>query len=626
MKKTVVLLLIVCLCASAFAGCSTLHGEDDKGANISMFLTSFPQSLDPAAVQYTADTAMIFSLIYQPLTAIDEKGNVVGALAESWYSYYDDRDEVYKLYFKLKETYWSDNIRVQAQHVADAWIRILSPETQSPYASLLFPIRNALDYKAGIKTEADLGVYAESDDLLCIELEKEYDIDLFAETVSCIALSPIRLATIEFATSQNKPGSKGYDRLQDWDKNAAIVLCNGPFRVQGYEEGNKLVLERNNYYYRDPDEDRLDKSVVPFRITCIYQENTLKAPPASTVDNYTYEYNRYVNGETFFLSAFSKDTFASAGAGNTHDLLSTYTYFFNTNSELLKNAKTRQALSAALDRTAVVNALGVGYKASTGFVPNGVFGADKKTDFRKAAGDIYSATADESKAKQLLSEGGVTSGSLTLCYLVPRSEALYTDKLQGSKKEAYVKQYNPYEIIAEQAKQAWEKLGFTVNLKPVIAESYHETLSSGEWDIFGIDFAVNSVDAMGYLAPFATRTSGNAVSIALDSQSYTPHYTGLENADYDKIIEEAIYVSDRAKRFELLSGAEKLLAELCPATAVFQYTRSYVISDQLSKLITDSWYGYFDLHDLRLKDYIEVNARETEASIAADVEVDESAQ
>ena len=147
MKKTVVLLLIVCLCASAFAGCSTLHGDDDKGANICMFLTSFPQSLDPAAVQYTADTALIFSLIYQPLTAIDENGNVVGALADSWYSYYDDRDEVYKIYFKLKETYWSDNIRVQAQHVADAWIRILSPETQSPYASLLFPIRNALDYK-----------------------------------------------------------------------------------------------------------------------------------------------------------------------------------------------------------------------------------------------------------------------------------------------------------------------------------------------------------------------------------------------------------------------------------------------------------------------------------------------
>lgn len=619
MKKIIAFLLVVCMCAAVLAGCSTLQNEDDKGANINVFITSFPQSLDPASVQYTADTALIFGLIYQPLTAINENGQVVGALAKRWYSYYDNRDQINKIYFELNETYWSDGIKVQAQHVADAWARILSPEMQSPYASLLFPIRNAMAYKSGVKTESDLGVYAESDDLLCVELEKEYDINLFAEAVSCIALSPIRQQVIEYATSQNKPGSKNYDRLQDWDKNAAIVLCNGPYRVQGYEEGTKLVLERNNYYYRDAEEDKLDVRVIPFRLTCIYQETTLNDAVTTPIDNYTFEYNRYKDGKCFFLGAFNKETYQACQSGiSTHDLLSTYTYFFNTKSDLLKNAKTRQALSAALDRNAIVDALGVGYKASTGFVPAGVFAQGSGTDFRASAGDIYSVSADDSKARQLLSEGGVSSGTLRVCYLIPRSADLYNDKLHP-RKESKVLQYNPYQIIAEQAKSAWEKLGFTVELKGVYPESYHSTLASGDWDVFGIDFAVNSVDAIAYLAPFCTTTSGNAVSVAVDAQTYSPHYTGLESADYDKLIEDVIYVSDRAQRLEKLISAEKLLADLCPATAVFQYTRSYVMSGELSKLITNNHYGYYNMEALRLNNYIEVNARETEESVAADV-------
>ena len=619
MKRIVVILLVVCMCFSALAGCTTLSGEDDKGANINVFITNFPQSLDPAAVQYTAETAMIFGLIYQPLTAINESGKVIGALAEDWYTYYDNRDEIYKIYFVLREdAYWSDGIQVQAQHVADAWARILSPEMESPYASLLFSIRNAMDYKAGIKTESDLGVYAESDTLLCVEFDEEPNMDLFAEAVSCIALSPIRQQVIDFATKQNEPGSKNYDRTQDWDKNAAIVLCNGPYRVQGYEEGCKLVLERNSYYYRDPAEDRLDISVIPYRLTCIYQETTLHEVPQNPVDVYQYAYNRYVNGQCYFLSAFNKDTYAELKSQvSTHDLLSTYTYFFNTRSELLQNAKTRQALSAALDRTAIVEALGTGYKPSTGFVPNGVFGDARNTNFRSQTQDIYSVNADESTTRSMLAAGGVSSGTLKLYYLIPRCSKLYTDDMAG-KKSAWVVEYNPYEVIANMAKQAWEKLGFTIELKGVYADNYQAELAKGEWDIFGLDFAVNSVDAIAYLAPFGSRTSGNAVSIDLFADSYTPHYTGLENFEYDELIRSAIYDSDRSSRNEKLIQAERMLAELCPATAVFQYTRSYVMSGELSGLITNNYYGYYEMSILRLNDYIDVNAREYAESIEAD--------
>ena len=56
MKRTIALALAVLMCAGLFAACSTL-GEDDKGAIISMYISSFPTTLDPAAMQTDAETS-----------------------------------------------------------------------------------------------------------------------------------------------------------------------------------------------------------------------------------------------------------------------------------------------------------------------------------------------------------------------------------------------------------------------------------------------------------------------------------------------------------------------------------------------------------------------------------------
>ena len=163
----------------------------------------------------------------------------------------------------------------------------------------------------------------------------------------------------------------------------------------------------------------------------------------------------------------------------------------------------------------------------------------------------------------------------------------------------------------------WEGLGFIVELKGINAEKYLDELSKGEWDVFGIDYAINSADAFAWLAPFATAFSGNEVSVSLEAATYTPHYTGLEDTDYDNLIDSIVYVSDRNQRTEVLHQAEAKLAELCPATALFQYTKSYVVSSRLDNVEVTGWYKFFDFTDLRLDDYIEVNSREIKESLEA---------
>lgn len=610
MKKFAALLLVLFVCLPIIVACSTLQGDNDKGATINMYLTDFPQTLDPAAVQLQAETAQLFNLIYQPLTTIDAKGNVKPALAYEWYSYYDNRDEEYKMYFKLNETMWSDGIAVSAGDIVYAWKRILDPDTESPYASLLFPIKNARQVKSGVMTSDDLGLVAEDDKLLAVTFEEDFDINLFAEMVSCVALAPLREDVINRAIKDNVDNS----RDQEWDKNAAIIVCNGPFRVQGLDEGLRLSLERNQYFYRDDEEDKLDESVIPFRIVCYYQNEKIAKRQSSELTEQQYQANKFDSGNTYYLGSFTKDTFAKYSSSiTTNKLLSTYTYYFNTKNSILSNAKVRQALSAALDRQAIVDAIGKKYIASTGFVPTGVFDSSSSTDFRSVGGSIYSTSADTAKATSLLSEAGVKGGKLRLAYLHPATKSIASQS--GDSKYGMVSYELTSEIVAQAAKASWEALGFTIELVPVYAENFQKVLSSGDFDILGIDYSINSTDASAYLAPFATKFSGNKVLINTEAETFTPHYTGLEDNDYDALVEEALYTKDRTARAAKLHEVEAKFAELCPATAVFQYTTSYTYNTKILKKISTNYFGFNSYSNLRMKDYIETNSRENEISL-----------
>lgn len=611
MKKTIIVLLILCICIPVFVACSTLKGDKDKGAVVNMYFGSLPSSFDPATVHMDADASTVLSLVYQPLTAVDTSGKVKPALAKNWYAYYDKRDSEYKMYFELNETMWSDGIAVSADDIVYAWKRILSPEFASPYASMLYPIKNAAKVKSGVMTSDDLGLVAEDDFLLCVTFEQDYDINLFAEIVSCLGLSPLREDIITKSEKDQASTSKSAeDNYDPWDINAALMVGNGAYRVQSYDAGVKLVLERNTFYYRDDEEDALDKSVIPYRLACYYQEGSIAVAGDNPISEQVYEYNRYTAGKTYYLGDFTKETFSALSSDITTDKqLSTYSYFFNTKKTLLSDPKVRQALSMAIDRQAIVDEIGKKYIPSTGFVPSGVFNDGKGSDFRKVGGALYSTTADINGAKNLLSSAGVKGGEITLSYIVPVKSAVYSN---NSSKVDY---YFETEIIANSVKASWESLGFTVTLKRLYSDNYLKALKEGDFDVMGLDFVTNSVDAFGYLAQFATRYSGNVVSIDFESETFTPHYTGLASAEYDTLIDSIVYVSDRAERANRLHNAEKLFAELCPATAVFQCTSSYVASDVISKITTD-YYSYKDFSALRMKDYIDVNSKENAESIA----------
>ncbi len=628
MKKILSLVLCLCFCVGALVGCGGLK-EDEKGANIRVYLTDYPYTLDPAVVQVNSDVEQILSLIFEPLTTIDEDGKVQPALATEWYYKYDEIYQLHKMYFELKTTSWSDNRAVSADDVIYAWRRILSPEMDSPYAASLFAIKGARDVKSGVGTIDDLGLAAVDDTLLEVTFESDYFVDeysvtLFAEQVANVHLAPCRE---DIVTRCEKVGD-------DWAASAADIVCNGKFKVQSMDmpraakEGEKdfsgkfackLVLERNAYFMRE-EEDDIDEYVDPYRITCYYYEGQTEYYPEETeLTQEEFQMNRLLADEIFYLSSFNKTTYDAFNSNKKYDVetfntLNGFAFYFNTENEILSDANARKALSAALDRTAIVtDVTGTGEVAANGYVPNGVFDTDRKTDFREVGGDLYSTSSDMSKAEELLSEASKKKGTLTVTYLIPQNA--FTVKNYSRK----INYENVYESIAEAAGEYWEELGFSIEYRGLNPEEYLTALKTRDYDIIGVNVLSGSADAFSYLAPFAKQYSGTSIvvdnSVATTEEIFNTHYTNIDDSDYNELIESILSADSRAARAEKLHDAEEMLVDLCPATMVFWYTNSFVASKEVDGYEMNNWFGYVDMTELELDDWRDVN--EKEESIAA---------
>lgn len=563
MKKTLAMLLLVGMLVSTLVGCSV--DLEDRGPVIKMYLASQPANLDPALMIYDKDTVKYTGLMFEGLTEISTSGSIDKGLAANWYTDYNEKKGEYKLFIELKTSEWNDGRALSADHFAWAWKRILSPETQSPAASLLYDVKNAKAAKAGDVTIDNVGIAAVSQTLLEIEFEKPIDAELFLETLASPSLVALRDDVVGVADKVDTWASVGTDDC----------LSNGPFALKGRVPNGLYRLEMNSYYLGlSAFEEGYMKYVKPYRLLTDYSYD---------LDEQLELYN---NGELFYLGELSKDNYTKyEDKLTTQDLLSSYTYFFDCTNSVLSNAKVRQALSLALDRTQIASIIGRGAKAATGFVTNGVYGSSMGTSFRQEAGDLYSTSANADQAKSLLSSAGVSGGSFTLTYRTDRD---------------YDKE------VATYAKGVWEKLGFKVKLVPLSRGEYVNALNSGDFDVIGLDYQGLTTSAYSYLAPFATAYSGNVVSVDDDSKGYTPHVTGLENAEYDAMVDSILEKTGRADRAKILIDLEKKFNELCPAAALCFYTDYYMVSSELKNL-RSTQFGYRIFDDVTLNNYQEIN-------------------
>lgn len=581
MKRALCLILAVIMICGTLASCSSLK-KGDKGAIITMYLADEIYNFDPMVGFNDTASAKIISLIFEGLTVLDEDGDWKKGMMKD-YDYVKPANEgdTYKLLINLRESKWSDGRTVQANDFVYAWKRIMEPTAKCEAACLLYDVKNAYDIKMGDATVDDLGVYAVETYVLQVEFDHDIDVDEFFRTCASVALVPLR---------EDKVGND-----PSWAKRASTMVTNGPFDVRKITYGQQLNLERSSYYLRDTEANQaLDKYVTPYRLTVYYNYG-----------NAEKQFERFASNDIFYIGQLP----ISARQDNkknaeVKDTAITTSYYFNTNNDLFKKPEVRQALSMALDRQAIADAV-VFAKAATGFIPYGVNDANGKGEFRKEGGDLISVTADVEGAKKLLKSAGVSKGKFTLS-VRNREEDLF---------------------IANLVADAWGELGFNVKVEAlataeeptviqnqsiVYTDLYQKALSDGAFDVIAVDYNMLAPDAWSALAPFSAAFSGNGVDMESENYDIFTHITGYSDKDYDALIEAAYAEQDSKKKTEILHDAEKKLLEDMPIVPVLFMQDAYMSSKVISHI--DNTYWGRDFKKLSMKNYMKYKESIQEAN------------
>ena len=639
-KRIIALILCLTACVAMLAGCagSIDPTDENKGQQITMYLTESIYDLDPAHAYINESTRSIVSLLFDTLFILDEKGKVKPSLAESYtveekIDKNNESNNEYYMYITLKDTNWSDNTPISADDVVFAWKRVLSYNTSSEAAALLYDVKGVRDYIKGDLSEDDIGLTADNK-TVTIQFEGKIDYDQFILNLTSLALAPLRESVVS--------------KSDDWAKKPGTMVCSGPYKlsrisfsenseakytdtnfdekktVNGtttFIEGvgsitskeqliNCFILERNSYYYRDSEKDeKLDVSVKPYRIVvdCGMPEEDIK----EAFDNGVIQ---YIGDIPLSL----RDDFASYDV-ELKDSLSTTTCYFNQNAkisgvQLFKIPEVRQALSLAIDRNAIANTV-VYAEAATGLVPTGVFDTNSaKSLFRdNASGSFEFLSTDKAKALSLLQAANIDPEDYSF--------------------EITVAAYDDVHIaIGEAIVAAWCDLGFDVSLKKVgtIANNdyykpvndipadicddiYAENIREGRYEVALIDLVALSADPFSVLAPFAKEFSGQSMDMSsTESYELTPHITGYDNPDYSAIIEAVFAIKTASERSTKLHEAESKLMQDMPVVPVIFNKTATLVGDNLklnNKTLfwkkASNYYGADTIKYVSVKDYDE---------------------
>ncbi|MBQ8835893.1 MAG: peptide ABC transporter substrate-binding protein [Clostridia bacterium] len=601
MKRVLALtlsLIMAVLCLASCNGSIEITAED-KGDIFNAYITGDMYSFDPGKDFTDENASKMLGLVYEGLFRLDDNGKLENALAKSVKILEDDIKGEYKMQITLKETKWSDGNSLTADDFVYAWKRIMKSNYESTASALLYDVKNARAVKAGDVSVDELGVSAPGTYLLEITFEGKIDYDNFKKNLASLALVPLRETAVSSDTD-------------NWARRHATLVTNGPFAIKSInrEEGT-MRIERNVYYYRDTVEDKLDRYVTPYRINVTFIKDTeadLSDGQEVYPDAIEAIYEQYAAGEIQYMGdvPLSKRAELEKKAHVTN-ANSTYSYMFNTNNELFGDYRVRVALSTAIDRQAIADAV-VYAEPATGLIAKTVYNATSGKSFRSVQGDVLAVAGDVEGAKALLKETGVSGGSFTLKY----------------------RQNEVEQLIAESVATVWEDLGFNVTLVPLTAtieqavvnsskvdyyrDSVQDAYEAGDFDVIGVDVSMLSTDAFAALAVYSTELSGSGIDMSDPNYAFKTHVTGFSDEGYNEIIDRAYAENDVAKRSDILAEAERYLMEKMPVMPIIFNKNCYLVQDL--KGLETSYLGYADFTGVTYPDYVYVSEEELAASTA----------
>ena len=347
MKTTRLLPVILVLLAAAsimLGGCGDRGGDSRESAAgtpvLNRALSTEPESLDPQKSR-SVQAADVLRDIGEGLVSYDAAGEMVPATAESWEISADGLTYTFRI---RPEARWSNGDPVTAADFVFGLQRLVDPATAAFYAAELGNVVNASDIVSGKLEPGELGVTATDERTLVISLVRPtpYLLSLLTHP----STFPVHRGSVE-------NHGEAFAR-------AGNLLSNGAYVLVDWEPGAIIELHRNPHYWNDA-----GTSIDVVRHHVVTQE--------------VAEFNRYRAGELHVTSTVPPDNFDRIRAEYPDELhiaptLGVYYYGFNmTGPPFADNPELRQALSMAIDREVLVEAIiGRGEAPAYSWVPPGV--------------------------------------------------------------------------------------------------------------------------------------------------------------------------------------------------------------------------------------------------------------
>lgn len=570
--------LLCALLALLLWGCGGTPGEEpeapaaETGPYTLRVRTGVGQTtLEPAAATVQGSETVLHHL-FENLLRWEDDGSgwaaLTGGQAESYTLETDYAGNATYTFTLREDILWSDGKPVTAADFVTAWQRLADPANDLPHRELMSAITGYGEVLEDGEP-APLGVSAPDSRTLVVTLNGSPA--WFLEEVCGGAYTmPVR---------------------EDLTNQANGAVTNGPY-VATELTRHAVTLERSKTYYAP---DRQGPDTIRFETTA-----------GSEAD-----YAALLAGDAALVTGLPREALrelAESGLWTPEPVTETYGVLLNTRLAPFDNENVRLAFHLAIDRQAVVDALGdFSSRPAPGLVPYGVSDYSERPaaeapamadslpdpnaepepekpaavcwDFRAHSLDVVTAEhthdyeTDCLYAQALLAQAGYAGGSG-----FPAVEYLYVESERGA-------------LAARILQSMWrEQLGVTVSIRGVSRADYQEALTAlppdeeaetaGEGEEAGADIPPFTMAAQEFVPAY--RDAG--VLLERWYSASEANASGYASGAFDILLDAARAAVSPDARDAYLHDAEAILLEDSPVIPVFCRGSSFRLADGLTGL------------------------------------------
>ena len=463
--------------------------SEEPSGGIFRRLWADPPTLDPHLTSDTTSAGLVVE-IFSGLVALNTDLQLIPDIAESWDI--NEDGTVYTFYIR-ESAKFHDGTRVRADDFKWSMQRAAHPDTASPVADTY--LNDIVGVEAVLEGEAEdiSGITVIDDSTLQIEID---------------APKAYFLAKLTYPTAYVLDSENVISGGRTWTDNPNGT---GPFKLKEYRIGERIILERNEHFYREhANVDSIAMNLAGGQSMAMYENDEIDITGVGLFDlDRVLDPSEPLHEEL----VVAPPDFSISYVG------------FNASMAPFDDPKFRQALNHAVDKQLIANeVLSALVEPAYGILPPGFPGYNENL-----AGLEY----DPDLARQLLEESN---------YADPTTRPRIVVTVPGTGGTIGL----DLEVVIEMWKQ---ELGVEVEIQQVEWATYLQDLDQHKFQAYaGLGWQADYPDPQDFL------------DILFHTESSLNHGK-YSNPEADTILEEARTETDVERRVELYRQAEDLIVQ-----------------------------------------------------------------